>query len=690
MLYSLYITQIKIKCFKFFSYIFIEKDEPRIAIVPVSNAEGVPCTQSSSSHTVVPGENIPLSKEYVKKCVKDGTFSTCNVVKRSGKKGSPVWEHIQTVLDVNNNVVRGFYYCLSCSNVIVNHSASTTPFIRHGETCTVQKNQIPITQYTKTSVSQSTVKVSMQHRQKLKDGMSEFVCHDLRPFAAVEGKGFVAAMCASFELGQANPNLNRSDFRDKILPGRTTIQKGIEAKADLAKQKVKAKLQTAYQEFGGFGCTSDMWSDDFRQKNYITVTAHVAVLNTDQITYERYVIGVEEVKEKVKSKDVIERHILTILSWYGFSESDAKSSVYFVTDRGSNFKAMTKFDRANCYAHMLHNIVKAMCEDTELSVIIKNARDLVRYIKKAGLNYRYDLRLKSYCQTRWSTVYTMLNSILTKFDDVYGVLEKRQRENKKYSDCLQYIECLHKSTLSSIVSLLEPFKIFTDFVEADKCITIHRVWPIYSKIKLHLMVSSEANDTRRLNSKNLQLIEGIKALGRDYIRSISDDFQPTMEQNIAVALHMRMKKLKKLPTATREATFKKIDELINLHPSKIDEKKNKQRKSKTLFDSFADSDEDETTNGAQGIYCQELEQYLNAPIPNDDDCNDSTSLRQWWFKQRLQFPNLFKLFMKISAIPASSAPSERCFSVTGQIISEKRSCILPENVSNIMMCRNLY
>lgn len=639
----------------------------------------------------MPRENISLSKEYVKKCLKDGKYSTCNVAKRSSKNSSAVWKCIQNVLDDNKNVIHGYYFCSNCSSVVANETKSTTPFIRHVETCTLQKNQIPITQYAKTTVQQSTAKVSMQYRENLKNGMSEFVCHDLRPFAAVEGKGFVAAMCASFELGQANPNLSRSDFRDKILPGRTTIQKEIETKVDLAQQKVKAKLQKAYQEFDGFACTSDMWSDDYRQKNYITVTAHVAVLNANDIAFERYVIGVQEVRETVKSKDVIEEHILSILSWYGFTESDAKS-IYFVTDRGSNFKAMSKFYRANCYAHMLHNIVQAMCKDTELSEIIKNARELVNYIKKAGLNYRCDLRLKSYCQTRWSTVYTMLNSILIKFDDVYKVLEERQQSNRKFSDCLQYIECLHKSTLSNIVNLLEPFKMYTDYIEADKCITIHRVWPIYSKVINHLKASSETN-SQILNSRNLQLIEGIKALGRDYIRSMNKDFEPTMEQNIAIALHMRMKKLKKMPIATREATYNKINELISsnmIEPRTI--AKEKKRKYQTLFDSFTDSDEDETTNAVEGVYCQELEEYLRMPNPEDTACNenDSTSLSQWWFKHRSLFPNLFKLFMRISAIPASSAPSERCFSVTGQIISEKRSCILPQNVSNIIMCRNLY
>lgn len=675
---------------------FADKNETNNEVqTSTSNAS---VTQITLSKIEESKKTISLSVETVRAQIKNGLYSVREVKKRHSKNSSPVWKYIQHVIDENQNVIAHFYCCSNCSNIIPNESKSTTPFIRHIETCILEKKQIPITQFATTSMdepTQNTIKVSMQYRQKLKDGMAQFVCNDLRPFVAVEGAGFVAAMCASFELGQANPKLGASDFQI-ILPGRKTVQKEIESKVDSAKKKVKTTLQQAYQAFGGFACTSDMWSDDYRQKNYIAVTAHVPVLCSNRISFERYVIGVEEVTEVVKSKEVVEQHILTILSRYGFLESEVKSSIYFVTDRGSNFKAIDKFKRANCYAHMLHNIVKAMCKDTELSEVISNARDLVRYIKKAGLNYRCELHLQSYCETRWSTVYTMLKSIHIKFDDVYKVLEERQKTKKQYSDCLQYIECLHKSTLFSIVKLLEPFKVWTDYVEADKYITIHRVCPIYTKVNNFLRVSIE-KDTQILNSKNFKFIEGIKALGRDYIRSIKSDFEPTQEQNIAIALHPRTKKMKKMSDAIREKTYNSISELISsdTRPPPIDTTgtKEKKRTSINLFDSFADSDEDENANSNEETYGEELDEYLRLPNSDNSAYNDegnSINLSQWWFKHRSVFPNLFKLFMRISCIPASSAPSERCFSVTGQIITEKRSCISPENVGNIMMCRNLY
>lgn len=199
-------------------------------------------------------KSILLTKETVTKRIKDKTYTFQAAVKRKLKNSSPAWRHIQIVLDENRNAIDGFYYCLNCSNVVINDTKSTTPFNRHLDSCIAPEKQVSITQYATKSTraengvaaadtAQNAVKISMQHRQNLKNGMCEFVCHDLRPFVGVEGRGFVAAMCTSFELGKANPNLSLSDFH-KILPGRTTVQKQIESNVDLAKKKSQIKTTT--------------------------------------------------------------------------------------------------------------------------------------------------------------------------------------------------------------------------------------------------------------------------------------------------------------------------------------------------------------------------------------------------------------------------------------------------------------
>lgn len=288
----------------------------------------------------------------------------------------------------------------------------------------------------------------------------------------------------------------------------------------------------------------------------------------------------------------------------------------------------------------------------------------------------------------------MLNSILIKYDAIYSVLDERQK-NRKYRDCLNLIECLPKSTLQKVVEFLRPFKVWTDLLEGDKSFTLHRVWPIHSKIMDHLRTTNET-DEEIMKSKNFRMIEAMKCFGRVYIeKTLKDDFIPTMKHNIAVALHPRMKKMQKINVETRESTYTEINKIISIDDTTSTIVTRKEKKhSLNLFDDFADTDDEEgTASSFQNKYCKELEDYLRLPSPDDAEfCqdDDSVALSGWWLKRREQFPNLFKLFVRNIIIPASSASSERSFSITGLIISEIRSCISLENVSNIMMCRNLY
>ena len=59
----------------------------------------------------------------------------------------------------------------------------------------------------------------------------------------------------------------------------------------------------------------------------------------------------------------------------------------------------------------------------------------------------------------------------------------------------------------------------------------------------------------------------------------------------------------------------------------------------------------------------------------------TTSILDFW-KERSD--GLVPVAKKILAIPATSTPSERCFSVAGRIIEERRTNLDPENVDALL------
>ena len=53
----------------------------------------------------------------------------------------------------------------------------------------------------------------------------------------------------------------------------------------------------------------------------------------------------------------------------------------------------------------------------------------------------------------------------------------------------------------------------------------------------------------------------------------------------------------------------------------------------------------------------------------------------WWKKYDVNFPNLSQVARRYLAIPATTAPVERLFSVTGQVVTVKRNRLCPETVT---------
>ncbi|CAI6370221.1 unnamed protein product [Macrosiphum euphorbiae] len=65
---------------------------------------------------------------------------------------------------------------------------------------------------------------------------------------------------------------------------------------------------------------------------------------------------------------------------------------------------------------------------------------------------------------------------------------------------------------------------------------------------------------------------------------------------------------------------------------------------------------------------------------------------EWWRTREEKYPAIATIAKKYLAIPSTSA-IQRCFSTAGNIVTPKRSCLLPENVDMLVFLyqnRKLY
>lgn len=384
------------------------------------------------------------------------------------KNSSEVWKKFVPLRDVNTkaNIPRWFL-CTICSNPIENTygDGTTTIFLRHLIKCGPNLTEQPkIDEFV---AKRKPIQLKEKDKSVLMDGAIQFIVDDLRPYRAIECSGLFNLLNAAVRIGQANPHFQPIDLQN-ALPCAPTLRQNIEKKSIDVKSTIKLKLHKAMEESGGFACTSDTWTDDFKQRTYISVTCHINLLTESGISAERLVIAFKEIDEEVKSSNVIKSYTFDALKEYGISNEQISTDIYFVTDRGSNFKAITGIVRFNCKTHMFNNVMKEMCTQDDMAEIITNADNLISFVKKKGLNHKNGISVKTKCPTRFYTVLTSLESIVKSWEPINRCLEERQNsKNPRFKNCLSKIECLKKSTLMRIISFLKPFKEWTDAIEGE-------------------------------------------------------------------------------------------------------------------------------------------------------------------------------------------------------------------------------
>jgi hypothetical protein len=62
----------------------------------------------------------------------------------------------------------------------------------------------------------------------------------------------------------------------------------------------------------------------------------------------------------------------------------------------------------------------------------------------------------------------------------------------------------------------------------------------------------------------------------------------------------------------------------------------------------------------------------------------------WWKVNKRHYPYLAALARLVLSVPATSAPSERMFSVAGLIVSKERASMQDANVGMFVFLRNVF
>ncbi|XP_065899204.1 E3 SUMO-protein ligase ZBED1-like [Dysidea avara] len=116
-------------------------------------------------------------------------------------------------------------------------------------------------------------------------------------------------------------------------------------------------------------------------------------------------------------------------------------------------------------------------------------------------------------------------------------------------------------------------------------------------------------------------------------------------------------------------------------PSKKSKKSKGEYKLMEFIGDIIDPDDQEQTITAYQKANSEVKRYQDAAVTTDEKEEHPLT---WWKYNAVRYPILSKLAKKYLAIPATSVPSERAFSIAGHVSNVKRACLLPASVNMLV------
>lgn len=301
--------------------------------------------------------------------------------------------------------------------------------------------------------------------------------------------------------------------------------------------------------------------------------------------------------------------------------------------------------------------------------------------------------------TRWGSKHKMLDRV----KELLPATNQIFLNDRKYRDlCVNWQDAC---AIDSILHVLKGFETLTDLLSADKEVTISSFISLMRHI--HALTTIDANDD--------EISTGIKEVIREYIAKKlathdgANDEELLMFLRVAEVLDPRYLSVStslELEAAQQWLnwpTFDKVKSAIiqnykdiiegRMDATEKDEMTNSATavkptppKRRSLVGLLLSSQTHELTSGDvpepipthQDLLRVELDFYIRL------SADETVDILQWWRGHASELPLLSKLARYVFTACATSVPSERLFSLSGNIVSKKRNALKPHVVNQLV------
>ncbi|KAI6650786.1 Hobo element transposase HFL1 [Oopsacas minuta] len=331
------------------------------------------------------------------------------------------------------------------------------------------------------------------------------------------------------------------------------------------------------------------------------------------------------------------------------------------TDKGSNFICATLAKtHVDCACHRINTVIdiawkQAMDSNPELKLLDQSAHTLVKFVNQAcGIQSELPTTLKHGGETRpWRSLHSMFFSILLR--EVVEFLSG-------FSDLFDLLEYANKPTLQNLVPVYY---------------TLYELWQI----------KEEDSEIQQVLKAEFLPVLTEKLWNSIEMLHLSATF---LDPSLRSFTFVRSK-------VDREGFFRQIKESLLSLAKELDQSNlDMQPQKKVKYDPFSwfqinETTTSTTTNQITDIdlqFNEELQMYIQETVPKRENFN----LLDWWKQNKLRFPLLSIIAMRLLVIQASSSESERHFSAFNarHIVTSQRNAMLPETIEAVSVVLEGY
>ena len=627
--------------------------------------------------------------------------SSCTIVPKK-KVVSPVWDYFGLRADSKGKIIDdGVAVCRQCNGNVRASGGNTSNLLSHLRTHHPSKYTLVLqaqrekakesstASSSSTNASQATLPELFTKTQKyerttrrwreITDSITYCISKDMLSIYTVEKEGFrrlTYTLDSKYEIPSAKY------FSSVAIP----------ALYEKTRETVAVEVQSAYY----FSSTTDMWSSSTMEP-YLSYTVHFI---TNDWTLQSRCLQTLFVPKDHNADNLSEVLTETLAQW----KLEVGRQVCITTDNGSNILCATTvrlmWTQLSCFGHNLHlAVVNSIKDESRIQRCLGLCRKLVSafshsWKKKRDLTKaQNDLGVPQHslvtdCPTRWGSLIKMIDRILEQEACIRQVLVV-DRKNAHLIPTWQDLE-----VLESMKAALGQLDDFTDMLSGEQKVTVSSIKPVLHilKSKVLKVCEGDANLTNSLKQRVL-----------DYLLNKYDDNDVDELLNVCTYLDPRFKGVyieNEVDLAlvkdrlAREGTEMIEDQEGVSEPtsssqssSAVSDPSIKKRKlSSWLKETVELQSSSSTPQTPDQKIKKEIEDYLKLPMLDAE-----MDPLQWWKVHMVVLPTMAKLAQKYLSVCASSSPSERIFSCSGNIVSKKRTLLKPEKVNMLVFLnRNLH